>query len=429
VRCAALAAALGAGLAAQDVRRAHAIDETRWREHGLATTLREGSAGVASVSWQRPGRIDTIPLTPPRERVAFARLSDDVLVVLAGGVRDPLDVYVWRANGELRRVATGGHQLPATFGGGLGSWPIAVGRDVFVFAFQKDERCELRAVGFGSQVYLSRSLPRTVDGFQVRYQPGAADVEVEVSAGAEREVHRFPHPAAPRLHVDHGLLDFDTVALGSEAGAQARVTNPGAAAMPLALTVDGAGFVLAAGPAAVPAGGEATVQVTFAPAVAGPAQGTLTIASPQLERPLTVVLRGRGEPAAAVQPASPPGDAQPRPAVPTPVPTPVEGGGPTRPEPRRPSLPAPMLAAADGTVRVGGVPGETLLVALVAMDGERPMRSLAVWRVRLPASDGRLVLPARLFGAADQPVHLVALRRNGTRLQESAVLTVDADQR
>lgn len=420
----------------RETRTVQGIDETTWLAEGLEAVTREGVTGVTAVRWRRAdGVVDTIPLAPARERIVLGRAGAGVLVVLAGGVRDSLDVYLARANGEIRRFSTdGGRRLPASFAGGVGSWPVAVGAEVFVFAYRKDERCELRAIGFGEQLFASRSLPAATTGFEVQFDPATSRVVVVLAGAPGVEAVGFLHPDAPRLHVEGGLLEFGTVSVGARGRGVVGVTNPGNVALSAGLTLVGSGFALE-GQARldVAAGARSELAVTFTPPRAGSYQGMLHIGLGELGEPLHLVLRG-----VAVVPAPPPApppmvapkvDTVPTPAG-QPAADPVGDAVAAEPAPKlvsplpRPILAPPGLALVDGLVEVTGRPGESLWLTSVTMDDERgrPLRPIATWRVRLPGGGGPLRLPTESLGPLGQAVSLLALRRDGGELGESAVL-------
>ena len=419
-----------------ETRTVQGIDEAAWPAEGLEAVTREGVAGVTAVRWRRAdGVVDTIPLAAPRERIALGRAGAGVLVVLAGGVRDSLDVYLARANGEIRRLATdGGRRLPASFAGGAGSWPVAVGAEVFVLAYQKDERCELRAIGFGEQMFASRSLQTATTGFEVQFDPATGRIVVALTGAPGVEPVRFLHPDAPRLHVEAGLLEFGTVIVGARGRGVVRITNPGNAALSVGLTLVGSDFALE-GPARldVVAGARTELAVTFTPPRAGVYQGMLHVGVGELGEPVQLVLRG----VAVVPPPAPPPPPADAPEVgpaPTPAGEPVEkpvgdavvGESAPKlvtPTPRPVAVP-PGLALVDGLVEVTGRPGEVLWLTSVTMDDERgrPLRPIATWRVRLPGGGGPLRLPPASLGPVGQAVSLLALRRDGGALCESGVL-------
>lgn len=429
---------------ARETRTVRAIDEAGWLAQGLEAVTREGVAGVTAVRWRRgDGVVDTIPLTPARERIALGRAGAGVLVVLAGGVRDSLDVYLARASGEIRRFSTdGGRRLPGSFAAGVGSWPVAVGADVFVLAYQKDERCELRALGFGEQMFASRSLPVATTGFEVQFESATSQIVVTLTGAAGVEPIRFLHPDAPRLHVDGGLLEFGTVTVGARGREVVRVTNPGSAALVIGLTLEGAGFALEGPPRLdLAAGAHTVLAVSFTPPSAGAYQGALHLGVGELGEPLQVVLRGVAveatpEPAPPAAVAAPPKvESAPARASLTEKPvgdTVVSEPGPKLVTPTpRPVAPPPGLALVDGLVEVTGRPGEVLWLTSVTMDDGRgrPLRPLATWRVRLPGGGGPLRLPPASLGPLGQAVSLLALRRDGGELCESAVLTFTVQRR
>ena len=444
------AALLPAALVAQvapprETRTVRAIDEAAWLAEGLEAVTREGVTGVTAVRWRRgDGVVDTIPLTPARERIALGRAGAGVLVVLAGGVRDSLDVYLARASGEIRRFSTdGGRRLPGSFAAGVGSWPVAVGADVFVLAYQKDERCELRALGFGEQMFASRSLPVATTGFEVQFESATSQIVVTLAGAAGVEPIRFLHPDAPRLHVERGLLEFGTLIVGASGRDVLRVTNAGNAALAVGLTLVGSGFALE-GPARLDlaAGAHTELAVSFTPPRAGAYQGALHLGVGELGEPLQVVLRGvalvptpEPAPPSAVA-AAPKNDAMSPPAG-QPVESPaadavvaVPAPQPVTPTPKPVTAP-PALALVEGLVEVTGRPGEVLWLTSVTMDDERdrPLRPIATWRVRLPGGGEPLRLPAESLGPIGQAVSLLALRRDGGELCESAVLTFTVSRR
>src|SRR5262249_9212572 len=95
----AAAAAAYAQSASSEGRRVVPCDDAQLALHGVSVA---GSGERSLVRW----RECELPLAVPRESVAVGMLDDAMLVVLAGGIRVSLDLYLIEASGAITRHAT-----------------------------------------------------------------------------------------------------------------------------------------------------------------------------------------------------------------------------------------------------------------------------------------------------------------------------------
>ena len=106
---------------------------------------------VSQLSWTPPGSEEPIVVTllrPAETCVAAVTADGNGLVVLAGGVRDSLDLWLVDRREPRPHVlpTSGGRRLPESFNSGLGSWPLVEGPDLVLFAFVKEGRTEFWAL-------------------------------------------------------------------------------------------------------------------------------------------------------------------------------------------------------------------------------------------------------------------------------------------
>lgn len=278
---------------------------------------------------------ERMPLARPVGDVEIGLLLDGSICVLAGGVREELDVYHFDpvTQSAPRLVASAGRRLPARFCGGLGSWPLFADRGFCMFAYEKDERVEFRATAAGGRSLASRTLPLDCEGFVARFDDRAYLVRVAFVASGARELDRleFMTPDAPRLVVDgarSGVISFGDVDLGATARRATILRNAGASPLPLELSIEGP-FVLEDGtPAAFELAPEGVrnVVVAFTPATAVPVVGRLLLRTPVAGASTEFALRGTGVEATRAAP-SPPAAIVPTPGHVDPVPLPEPSVG------------------------------------------------------------------------------------------------------
>jgi len=119
------------------------------------------------------------------------------------------------------------------------------------------------------------------------------------SAAQLSELEVFPgggSPGGSALTASPSSLSFPATATGSASAAQAvTVSNPGTSPATVSpATVSGPFTQASTCGTSIPAGGSCTISVTFAPTAAGPASGTLTVASSAPGSPLAIALSGTG---------------------------------------------------------------------------------------------------------------------------------------
>ena len=136
----------------------------------------------------------------PVRDCAVGGTSGGDLIVLAGGGREQLDVYLVQSDGHYRRYPTeGGRRMPRSFNDGQGSWPTVEGRHLVLMVFSREATPRFRALDFQARVQASRQLPPAVEGFQVRSDADLGLVEIRFGNAAPRL--SFRHPLAPRLEL------------------------------------------------------------------------------------------------------------------------------------------------------------------------------------------------------------------------------------
>lgn len=446
IATAALAGQASSAGQASEVRRVDVLDPAEWLRHGI--DYRPTGGPVPLLSWERQVAPDrgadaqsALPLPAGRDRIDFARLGDDVLVALAGGLRESLDIYVLTAAGGIRRLASdGGRRLQSSFGGGLGSWPIAVGDQVFVAAYEKAGRIEVRAFGPGQQVFGSRAWPMSVRGFDVAVQGHKVVVR---PIGADLDALEFAHPQMPRVDVTPAQHDFGGVVLGEVAVVAARLTNPSPVATSVELKVDAPGFTVR--PAVVQIGRRGLVDVTvsFRPEQAGEHRATLLVhGGGQLQSSMSLTGQGVARVAVAVRAASEPEATPPRaepevvkaaPDVPVPAPAaPVAAAPVLVPVYQPAAISPPGLALVGRELLVEASAGERVLLAAVAVhsrDGETvATRPLATWLLQLPAQAATIRVPVAAVLTGEVEAHFLVLRRAAGQVAMSPLVQVRGSQ-
>ena len=237
-----------------------------------------------------------VPLKDPVASCEAAQSADGKLaVLLAGGVRTSLDVYlVDRESGAFYVFRTfGGRRLPATFdgNGGQGSWPSLEGKALVLLCYEKDARVQLRAIDFEGRIHASRELPLSTQ----RFHAASDEYQVRVSFPDEPPL-LFPHPLAPRLELQSGMVAFGPVVLGERAERRLVLHNTGRRLLALRLELAPGAFALPAGGTwTVPPSGRTEVPLEFRPLEVGDQHVRLTIV-PRTREPqgAVVLLSGSG---------------------------------------------------------------------------------------------------------------------------------------
>lgn len=209
------------------------------RAAGVKFVRRNAAGPISLVRW---GKLE-IPLRPPVQDCAVGGTSGGDLIVLVGGVREQLDVYLVQSGGEYRRYSTeGGRRMPRRFNGGHGSWPVVESRHLVLLVISRDAIPRFRALDFRARVQASRQLPAAVEGFVVRSDADRGEVEIEFGAAAPRL--GFRHPLAPHLELSRGLLQFGVIDLGSASGQLLQLRNSGTGALKVRIENSPEGFAL-----------------------------------------------------------------------------------------------------------------------------------------------------------------------------------------
>ena len=149
----------------------------------------------------------------------------------------------------------------------------------------------------------------TDDGTQVAFASAASNL-ISDGGNGHYQVFQASRPVAaataPEISLSAtGSLPFSPVPLGDGSDSPVTITNTGTGDLHISgFTVTGPAFVLVTPPCPTPAtlapGTSCTITVHFAPSVAGPSLGILTITSDALASPTTLGLFGNGlQPAAA----------------------------------------------------------------------------------------------------------------------------------
>ncbi len=247
---------------------------------------------VVQVRWGK----HEIPMVRPAATLAFGLSRDgDQLVLLANGVRDSLDLYVFgKKTGDLYSFQTqGGRRLRRDFNGGQGSWPWVEGSHLILFGYEKEGKLEFRAVSRSGQVHADRQLDLALTGWQIDSDPDRGYVRVRF-AGVQEPLE-FHHPLSARLELEKGLLEFGTVQLGSSTKRLLGLRNSGKRPMTLRLGLQSAQFELGATEPRerrLAPGGHSRIEVIFKPKTAGVHEARMKLAATGSIRDLLVVLRG-----------------------------------------------------------------------------------------------------------------------------------------
>jgi hypothetical protein len=397
-----------------------------------------GQRPVRQVTWTPAGGAAiAIPLARPvQDLEAAVTPAGDLLVLLAGGVRaeESLDVYLVPA-GPLPPTAAeeappafycyetrGGRRLGDTFGNGRGSWPVADGDRVQLFAYSLQGRIEFRAIDPRGRLHLVRSFDSATrcSGFRAADDPTRNEVRV-LFDGVPAVSATFPHPDAPRLEVDETHLDFGRVTVGRQALRQLRLRNTGKRLLYVEVRAP-APFGLGPGESmrALPPGEETSAVIVFAPVAASAVTERLQLLSNTSNRSQTLVMRGEG--LAAVTPPVTPAVVANEVAAPPAQP-------PAQLPPETPVLQICQVGLpSDGAVVVDGiaVAARGAVVRLHSSAGAEavvPLRDGGAFRARIAAAAGeQLTLAAgdasgRFSAAAELGVVLPALSADARTLQ------------
>ncbi len=441
------------------VRAVAPLADADLARHGIVLSEKEGDPNASLFEWRRT----KLPLQVPRDRVSVGLVDSDLVVVLAGGVRHPLVVYFVDAKGAIARLATDdGRRLPASFHAGAGSWPVAVGRGVFVVAFEKNARVELHAVSFGEQVLGKRSLPGTATGFEVEVDASVQKIRVQPLGVEDARPLEFVHPLAPRPEFDQVRVDFDSVAVGATQTRSVKLGNPSDQTINIVIKAEGP-FRADSSALSLQPRASLVLPVTFIPASDGEQRGRLVVQYAGPQPPPELHLRGFGvqpgvtEVAALSMPrradwsASSPTSATGHAASSPQDSTMQSSVDPARVDrladllagqssgPKRSAVVpvcaeplAPHVARRDDVVIVSGKAGEVLTLVLVSVyatdEGVQPLRPLGAWRAQLSVDDGTLCvglesLLAPTNGEADG-LGVIALRQGALRVTPSNVLQI-----
>ncbi|MHC5062452.1 MAG: hypothetical protein ACYTG5_00600 [Planctomycetota bacterium] len=215
-----------------------------------------------------------VPLTRPVSDWRIAELPGSVYVILAGGIRESLDLYLYASkSGVVQLIDTdGGRLLSEEFAQGEGSWPSFEGRELVFFPFEREDKLQMTVVNFQGQVLATQQLPLDVDGYQVQIHRESQ--QLRVSFPGRSEELRFLHPTAGRLVFDSGLVLFS--------GPERRgvlLRNEGRSALRIKLAVQGKGFrIIGKDDIEIPA--QSSREVSLEMQSGADAQGRLSISSP-----------------------------------------------------------------------------------------------------------------------------------------------------
>lgn len=213
------------------LRQATVIDPV---ERGIETSESGGKVVEVVI-----GSSNRVPFTRPVSDWRIAELPGSVFVILAGGIRESLDLYLYESEtGAVQVIDTdGGRLLADDFAGGQGSWPSFEGRDLVFFPFERADKLQLSVVNFQGQVLATKVMPLEVDAYQVRIDRRSQ--QLRLSFPERSEELRFLHPSAGRLVLDTGLILFS--------GPERRslmLSNEGRRPLSLDLVIEGEGYRL-----------------------------------------------------------------------------------------------------------------------------------------------------------------------------------------
>jgi hypothetical protein len=385
--------------------------------HGVALVRRPTTQQVERVEWRRHGQTASILIKACDDVEVGMSVDGEVLVVLAGGIRDPLDLYLARGTGKreiARHPTNNGRRLPEA--DGRGSWPLLSGSEVVVFGYEQGGRMEVRAVGFGGRVFAQRRAPLGARGFAPSLDPATGEITVRIDG--DPEPLAFFHPRSPKLEVVPGVLDFGMVPVQAFERRELALRNTGGIPLVAELRVEGEAFALHGERALELApGSEALVTLSFGPVAGGEREGGLLVASRSLPADSRVALRGAGfeppAPAAVSASPSPPPAARGAAVEDRPVETPERAAvGRARPLPVvEDRVERPSIGRDGDIVVVTAPPGRRVLVVAVADEAvaaERGPRPLAAFSGRAGA-DGRLRASLQQLGVERGGLRLLAI--------------------
>jgi hypothetical protein len=190
------------------------------------------------------GEKAVLPLDRPVRHFDVGRSPDGRYVVLAGGLLEPLDVYVVAADlGRIRRFATDdGRRITESafrLGEARGSWPLVDGEGLLLFAASVGDEVEVRAFdATGAPIGKARWPSATRELDVAVGEPREHRVTVRDPAGAGSPF-TFVHPAAPRLRLVRSSLDFRRVPAGVERRMWLELHNAGRRPLDLRLVLEG----------------------------------------------------------------------------------------------------------------------------------------------------------------------------------------------
>jgi len=265
---------------------------------------------ITRVQWTVGNGTLEIPLASPVTHCDAAVVGDNGLVILAGGNSEDLQVYTVGAEGGIQRFPTErGRRLPKTFADGLGSWPVADGRQLLMFAYQQGNTVQFRAIDFAGRIHATRALPEQTLGFAPEFVAATHQVRVAFQPGAPELL--FPHPAAPRVIVQPGIVEFGTVKTGRPARRLVTLRNEGRSEAVVRGATNKPVFRLEPPTEwSLSPGEEAQLELFFDPDAPGTVGGRLELATNTPDGTVTVGLRGtRFEEPVVVEP-------EPEPPVP-----------------------------------------------------------------------------------------------------------------
>ena len=231
---------------------------------------------------------ERLPLARAVQDVDVAVFRDGSFAVLAGGVREDLDIYRFDPIQHVveRHPTEGGRRRPSRFAGGLGSWPLVVGPGLVMFAFEAGDTVRFRAAHV-SRTIAERRLPLECEGFRVGFDPESYLVRVDFLGADDLAIDQlqFVHPIAPRLTIEGvrgGIVAFDAPARDRSVERALLLRNVGARPLAFDLAVEGPFEFEAAlvGTQSLRPDEVRQVTLRFPGGVAGSSSGTLRLTSP-----------------------------------------------------------------------------------------------------------------------------------------------------
>lgn len=287
-----------------------------------------------------------LPLARGVSDVDVAAYPDGSFAILAGGVREDLDIYRFDPRAHLveRYPTVGGRRLAASFCSGLGSHPLLLGAGLSMFAFEKENAIRFRAAT-SKRTVAERTLPLSCEGFRASFDRSSYLVQVEFvdRRGAVIDRCEFLHPIAPRLVVEGvvgGAVTFDPTPPGETQLHALILHDEGASPLQLGFSIEGP-FALEPEPdpsVSIAPGAGQELRIRFVGGEVGEHVGTLRIRSPVAGVPVEFGLRAQ-----VVVPAKPVAPTRPSPEAAPPT-SRVEGStAEPAPVASVPPVPAPRL--------------------------------------------------------------------------------------